>query len=305
MYRVTQCMGMMDFPNHTNGFSSHRLDRGTACFLLTKTVFPGVLDQRGPGRDNRSLQTQTLRHGQAESMERSPDSLRHEPAGDTQIVDNLDVILSTMRHQLGNSVNAIKVTLDVLKQNFDLFNDTKKKDYLDRGSQLLARQQVLIDALKSYSRFDVQELTDIEVVRIWDRVSGLVRERLDPAGIRIQQRADLEPGIIRCNMTALDKIVLCLLDNAVEAMEGVEAPFIRLEAVARDRVLTLSFTDNGCGISEDDLPRIRVPLFSTKPGRAGMGLSIAHKLLLKMNGYMTIDSTPNEGTCARIRLRAA
>ncbi len=238
-------------------------------------------------------------------MDRSPDSPRYEPASDTQIVDNLDVILSTMRHQLGNSVNAIKVTLDVLKQNFDLFNDTKKKDYLDRGSQLLARQQVLIDALKSYSRFDVQELADIEVVRIWDRVSGLVRERLDPAGIHIQQRADLEPGTIRCNMTALDKIVLCILDNAVEAMEGMEAPFIRLEAVARDRVLTLSFTDNGCGISEDDLPRIRVPLFSTKPGQAGMGLSIAHKLLLKMNGTMTIDSTPNEGTCARIRLRAA
>ena len=224
---------------------------------------------------------------------------------DSEIVDSLEIILSTMRHQLGNSVNAIKVTLDVLKQNFDLFNDGKKMDYLDRGARLLERQQVLIDAMKSYSRFDVREQSDVEVALLWDHISNLVQGRLNGSGIVLQQRTDLQPGTVRANMMAVDKIVLSLIDNAVEAMEGLEAPLLYLEAITGDRALAVSIRDNGCGIPEGDLPRIRIPLFTTKPGRAGMGLSIAHKLLLKMNGRMTIESVQNGGTCVRVWLSTA
>jgi len=238
-------------------------------------------------------------------MRRTADQQGYDPSGETEILDNLEVILSTMRHQLGNSVNAIKVTLDVLKQNFDLFNDGKKKDYLDRGALLLERQQVLIEAMKSYSRFDVREQHDIDLTVLWEHLSSLIRGRLDTAGVAFRQLADLEPGMVRGNMMALEKVVISLLENALEAMETVETPYLELEAVARNRVLAISIRDNGCGIAETDLRRIRIPLFTTKPGRAGMGLSIAHKLLLKMDGGMTIDSIPDEGTCVRIWLTAA
>jgi C4-dicarboxylate-specific signal transduction histidine kinase len=224
---------------------------------------------------------------------------------DTDLVENLEVILSTMRHQLGNSVNAIKVTLDVLKQNFDQFNDGKKKDYLDRGTQLLARQQVLIEAMKSYSKFDVREQTAIDVIPLWERVTTLVGERLRNPEIRLSLSSELRPQRVLGNLMALDKILACVLDNAVDALEGSDSPRIDLDGVSTEEGLVISVRDNGPGIRKADLHRIRVPLFTTKPGRAGMGLSIAHKLLSKMNGNMAIDSVPEEGTCVRITLAAA
>lgn len=222
---------------------------------------------------------------------------------DTELLANLEVILSTVRHQLGNSVNAIKITLDVLNQNFDVFNDGKKKDYLERGSQLLARQQMLIEAMKSYSRFDVREQGDIDILAFWERLRAQALARVKGTRITLEERANLTHGTLQGNLMALDTIVAKVLDNAADAVEKVGAPRIELEAATDGKQFTLAIRDNGPGIAESDLPRIRIPLFSTKPGKAGMGLSIAHKLLAKMGGRMTIESTQTEGTCVRISLQ--
>jgi hypothetical protein len=40
-------------------------------------------------------------------------------------IENLEQILSTLRHEIGNSVNSLKVTLDVLRENYDRFDDEK------------------------------------------------------------------------------------------------------------------------------------------------------------------------------------
>ncbi len=224
----------------------------------------------------------------------------HTPQTDSELVDNLEVILSTMRHQLGNSVNAIKITLDVLKQNFDLFNDGKKMDYLDRGAQLLARQQVLIEAMKSYSKFDVREQTDIDVIAFWEHVTALASERTKGSGVHLTVQSDLQACSVHGSMMALEKIMACVLENAVEAVQGAEYPRVDLEASTGREGLIVSFRDNGIGIPAADLHRVRIPLFTTKPGRTGMGLSIAHKLLLRMNGRMSIESEPQNGTCVQI-----
>ncbi len=230
---------------------------------------------------------------------------RHAPHKDAELVDNLEVILSTMRHQLGNSVNAIKVTLDVLKQNFDQFNDVKKLDYLDRGIRLIARQQALIEAMKSYSRFDVREQNDIAVIPFWEHVTSQAADRMQNSGIRLTMDSNLQPMVVQGNLMALDTIIACVLDNAIDAVKEAAYPRIDLEAATEEGGLILHVRDNGHGIQDGDLDRIRIPLFTTKPGRAGMGLSIAHKLLSRMNGRMAIDSEPKEGTSVRIALATA
>ncbi len=238
-------------------------------------------------------------------MNPNTDRHGHPPLKDTELVENLEVILSTMRHQLGNSVNAIKITLDVLKQNFDQFNDGKKMDYLDRGAQLLARQQGLIEAMKSYGQFDVREQSDIDVIPFWKHVTEQAEMRIQGTGIALRTDSRLKPTVIRGSSVALDKSIACVIDNAVEAVGDSASPSIELEAAAEADGLVIAIRDNGHGIPPGDLDRVRIPLFSTKPGRAGMGLSIAHKLLSKMNGRLAIDSAPGKGTSVAITLAGA
>jgi len=223
-------------------------------------------------------------------------------ASDSELVEDLDLILSTLRHQLGNSVNAIKVTLDVLNQNFDIFDDRKKKEYIKRGFHLLARQQAILEAMKSYSRFDVRDRTEIPADRLWGRILGQVASRIEGTGIGLEEWAHIEPATVHSDLIALDKIFDCVLENALEALDGVAEPLIRLKGEIENGHYHVILEDNGCGMAKADLQRIRIPLFTTKPGKAGIGLSIAYKLVTRMGGRMSIESTLEKGTSVRISL---
>jgi two-component system sensor kinase FixL len=61
--------------------------------------------------------------------------------------------------------------------------------------------------------------------------------------------------------------------------------------------------DNGPGIKKNDMSKIFIPLFTTKPGKLGMGLPIARKLSLEMEGHMEIESVFGKGTEARLWLK--
>jgi len=91
----------------------------------------------------------------------------------------MEDILSTLRHQLGNSVNALKVTLDVLHENFDLFNDEKKREYLERAQEVLARQQAMVDAMRSYSSVNVNDQKPIEFLPFWEQFLLTLRQRTE------------------------------------------------------------------------------------------------------------------------------
>src|SRR5512136_2900213 len=91
----------------------------------------------------------------------------------------LEDILSTLRHQLGNSVNALKVTLDVLHANFDLFNDEKKREYLERAQEVLTRQQAMVDAMRSYSSVNVNGQKPIDFLSFWGQFLATLRQRTE------------------------------------------------------------------------------------------------------------------------------
>lgn len=218
-------------------------------------------------------------------------------------IDSLEEMLSVLRHELGNPINSLKITLDVLRENYDLFDDVKKRGYLNRASELLSRQEKLIDALKSYSKFHVREQTKIAFIPFWESFSAMASNRLRDGNIRLTRNLETEPCSVKANGPALNEIMLSILDNAIEAVENVNKPTIELKASRANGFVKIQMKDNGSGIKEDDMSKIFIPLFSTKSGKMGMGLAIARKLSWEMGGRMEVESSLGIGTEARLWLK--
>jgi two-component system C4-dicarboxylate transport sensor histidine kinase DctB len=216
--------------------------------------------------------------------------------------DQLEVILSVLRHELGNSVNAVKITLDILQENFDQFDDQKKRVYLERGSALLERQNALVNALKSYSKFNALAATRIAVLPLWERFVKEARSLAAQHQVELSIETQPDPMDIMGDSLALRKTLNFVLENALEAVSQGDTARIQLIANSRADGLVLTIIDNGIGMDADKLSKAAIPLFTTKPGKMGMGLPIAAKLLGEMGGEMEIDSTPAEGTRVRIWL---
>ncbi|HQJ15975.1 MAG TPA: ATP-binding protein, partial [Candidatus Omnitrophota bacterium] len=93
-----------------------------------------------------------------------------------------------------------------------------------------------------------------------------------------------------------------ILNNAYEALENKKG-IITITADYEPRsVFTVSFTDNGAGISPDILEKISRPFFTTKSKGTGLGLAVCHQLLALHNGSMQIKSAIGKGTTVTVTL---
>jgi PAS domain S-box-containing protein len=103
----------------------------------------------------------------------------------------------------------------------------------------------------------------------------------------------------------LSRCVINLISNASEAMIGkgdvsialVEVPVIKITTQRTSRGIEFSVTDNGPGISAENLKKIKEPLFTTKTYGTGLGLPAVEKILEQHNGGLDVTSRLGEGAC--------
>jgi two-component system NtrC family sensor kinase len=99
-----------------------------------------------------------------------------------------------------------------------------------------------------------------------------------------------------------------LIDNALEAMEGVKDRHLTVATAFRDGEIMVRIGDTGAGVAPEDLPRIFEPFFTTKhtpdEDRAGLGLFMVRRLLAPYRAKIRVDSRPGE-TWVTVRLPAA
>jgi len=103
---------------------------------------------------------------------------------------------------------------------------------------------------------------------------------------------------------ALEQAVGHLIQNAVEACSSTIP--ITVRAAAKDGTVAISIADKGVGMDSDFIRnRLFQPFASTKPGGFGIGAFEARSLIAAMNGRISVDSRPGQGTTFTITLPAA
>ena len=115
----------------------------------------------------------------------------------------------------------------------------------------------------------------------------------------IQLELDLDPDIPKWMMDAnqFQRVLLNLVVNAIDAVKGVSDGTITISTtVDKERGLTVSIADNGCGITEDRQDQIFELFYTTKgSGGSGLGLPMVKKFVEKMGGTLTLVSEPDAG----------
>jgi len=103
----------------------------------------------------------------------------------------------------------------------------------------------------------------------------------------------------------LQQVFLNMISNAEGAIKEAERPGIITVTTQRvNSNVYIHFSDNGCGIKKQILPRIFDPFFTTKEvGKGtGLGLSICYSIIVKRGGKISVKSQVNEGSTFTIRM---
>ena len=215
--------------------------------------------------------------------------------------DNIGHIFSEIRHEIGNPINTIKMTMSVLRRNLEYLPKEKISDYVDRCLGEIVRLEELLHSLKNYSMFDRPKPHNVNISDFMDKFLSLVEGDFCAQGvvIRMFSQGDIW-GFV--DPRGLQQILLNVFKNALDALNGIENPELVITVVSLMGRLIIKVRDNGIGISPAQQASLFKPFYTTKEKGTGLGLVISRKILHNMNGSIKIQSIERNGTSVVISL---
>ncbi|HEX5959045.1 MAG TPA: ATP-binding protein [Hyphomicrobiaceae bacterium] len=250
---------------------------------------PALLDAEPPIPDG-DLRTDPLLSGRA--------SVRLEALG---------LMTAGIVHDLGNMIQILSSTVDVLDQHPTIRATTALQPAIDRAINSLERARALIKQILSFARDTGTRQENVDIAMCLAQMERLLRW-IGKNDMRIAMRADAGMPPVNCHRGNLENAILNLALNARDAMPEGGVLSIRA-AASRDRDGTvtgvaLRVSDNGRGMTQETMARAFDPFFTTKTGTrgTGLGLTMVRRFAQETGGSVAIESASNHGTAVTLRL---
>lgn len=209
-----------------------------------------------------------------------------------------------LAHEIRNPLGLIKNYMFLLG---DYLTDDMSRHAYHVIDSSLERINGLIENLLSVSRADRDRMTDTNVAALIQGLIRLAEEKMRTNGIRCFLDVEWDQPVL-LNQEALKVILLNLLDNAVDALKAGDSSLGQKEihvllSTEGDRLL-IRFSDTGPGMDENQLENLFNAFYTTKePGKGtGLGLYVVNFEVEKMNGSISVQSKPGQGTSFDILL---
>ncbi len=212
-------------------------------------------------------------------------------------------------HEINNPLQAIAIAAESLETRIpEPNNEAEEKDvevirqYLGMIQREAFRCQQITRKLLEFSRGNGEARGRHDLTAIVNEVLALIRPmgKYRDRNIQFDRTA---PCVVDVNGPEIQQVVLNLVSNALEAMQGGGTLAIRI--VEQAGQVVLEFVDDGCGMTPEVLENLFEPFFTQrKDGRGtGLGLSISNRIIADHGG--TIDATsdgPGCGSTVRVIL---
>jgi two-component system nitrogen regulation sensor histidine kinase NtrY len=119
----------------------------------------------------------------------------------------------------------------------------------------------------------------------------------DPRNPRIHIVPHCDPGLpqVLLDREQMKRVLVNLLDNAVEAMGGEGTVTISARSSSSSGTIRLEVADDGPGIRPEDRDRLFLPYFSTKRRGTGLGLAIVHRIVTDHMGRIRVEDNQPQG----------
>ena len=161
---------------------------------------------------------------------------------------------------------------------------------------------ILAQGLKDFSRLDRAPIDSFNVNDGIKRTLIIAKNVLKSKVNVVEHLGDVPP--VTCSPSQINQIFLNLINNAAQAMEEGEDGEITITTTSENGFVAVAVKDNGCGIPDEIMTKIRDPFFTTKEvgTGTGLGLSICEEILRSHNGRLDIVSNVGVGSTFTILL---
>jgi PAS domain S-box-containing protein len=166
------------------------------------------------------------------------------------------------------------------------------------------RCKKIVEDLLEFSRQKEPEKTLCNLNTIIEESLAIIEKQPFFHNIEISRQLDDSLPAVMVDKNQIKQVFVNLILNAHDAMP--EGGSLKVETAFRDgeNMIEIRFADTGCGINQEDIPRLFDPFFTTKEKAkgTGLGLSVSHEIISRHGGAINVESRPNAGSTFVVRL---
>jgi PAS domain S-box-containing protein len=249
------------------------------------------------------------------------------PGGFVIVFDDITALLQAQRdaawgevarrlaHEIKNPLTPIQLSAERIRRKLLGSMSEGEAQMLDRATHTIVQQveamKEMVNAFSEYARAPEMDVSRFDLNQLIAEVAELYRSGSREASRVGRPKLKLDPALteIEADRGRLRQIIHNLLANAIEALEGVRDPEIRVETrlVERPdgRLAEITVEDNGPGFRPDVIGQVFDPYVTTKPKGTGLGLAIVKKIVEEHGGRIEADNARTGGARVRIELPLA
>ncbi len=178
------------------------------------------------------------------------------------------------------------------------------QEHLETIRESVFRCRDITHKLLRFVRKSDIELKMHDIHKIIDAVlDGFLMREMAVSNIEIEKKFSSEIPAIQTDSNQLQQVILNMINNAVDAMEG-HAGKIVITTAQDNGTIKISIADNGKGIKPADMDKLFIPFFTTKEvGKGtGLGLSVSYGIIKSLGGHIEVDSKVGRGSTFTIVL---
>ncbi|KJR46487.1 Two-component sensor PilS [Desulfosporosinus sp. I2] len=204
-----------------------------------------------------------------------------------------------LAHEIRNPLGIMKVSIQLLAQ--EKVDDRVVSEYCRVLLEECERLNRLVSEFLSFARPKEPVRGGIALGKLLDEGVSLIQPALGQHHIELKQaRSQVDEQVVEVDPDQIKQVILNILLNAIDA-QG-EGGVIKLEGVRQVGFVGFAVSDDGSGISPDDMPYIYDPFFTTKERGTGLGLSVVHSILDQHGGKISTTNRTDGGVRVEILL---
>lgn len=234
-----------------------------------------------------------------------------------------------MAHEIKNPLTPIQLSAERIAKNFHRANGNGDHGVGPNGANSEARAErarveavvdectatitrevaglkAMVDEFSRFARLPHSRLEAADLNEVVRQAVALYEDRLDGVRMDVRLARVLPPAMLDAEQ--LRRVFVNLIDNALEALDGIEGERRITVATAHHPargVLLVEIADTGHGIARDALSRLFQPYFSTRGRGTGLGLAIVQRIVMEHGGHIRAEANRPRGAKFTIELLPA
>jgi len=259
---------------------------------------------------NEKLQDEVEKHKQTEQSLKESEQRFFQ----SQKMETIGTLVGGIAHDFNNMLAGINANLFMIKRKTKEDEDIQKRT--GDIERLVMRASDMVKQLLTFARKDHVELVSFDMVLFMKEAFKLAEVSIsDKVQMRLENHE--QPLLVRANATQLQQVLMNMVNNARDAMKGMEKPSIIVKVekyfpterfkqhnpeLTAASYATFTVIDNGQGIAPEQLEKIFEPFYTTKEvGKGtGLGLAMCFGATQSHGGKIQVQSEVGKGTAFKV-----